>query len=232
MQAKFLQEGHEVDYTPSSDVAAGQVIVVNGHVRIARRPIPANTLGALATCGLFDVAKDSSNISDGNALYWDADGDPVGGTAGTGALTTTASGNSFFGFAEADAGVSATTVSGRLVNVPSSILVNKGIETLIADPGNAQAIPVTYSGYCPIVTAGSETRTLAIPTFIGQELLLYIKTDGGTCVITVASAINQTGNNTITMADVRDAIHLRAIESGANLVWDVLAANGAALSTV
>ena len=34
---------------------------------------------------------------------------------------------------------------------------------LIADPGDAGAIPVTRSGNCAITTAASETRTLAIP---------------------------------------------------------------------
>lgn len=102
----------------------------------------------------------------------------------------------------------------------------------IADPGNGGAIPVTASGYVPIVTAGSETRTLAAPSFVGQELLLYVKTDGGTCVITVASAINQTGNNTITTAEVRDVIRLVAIESGSSKVWHVVSNDGAALSTV
>lgn len=112
--------------------------------------------------------------------------------------------------------------NGRLTQTPFAI----------ADPGNASAIPVTSSGYCAIVTAGSETRTLAAPTFIDQNLTLYIKTDGGTAVVTVASAINQTGNNTITMADVRDYIRLQAIESGASKVWAVVANDGAALSTV
>lgn len=107
-----------------------------------------------------------------------------------------------------------------------------GPTAAIADPGNAGAISVVRSGYCPIVTAGSETRTLAAPTSIGQEITLYIKTDGGTAVVTVASAINQTGNNTITMADVRDVIVLRAIESGSSKVWMVVANDGAALSTV
>lgn len=104
--------------------------------------------------------------------------------------------------------------------------------TLITDPGNAGAISVLQSGYCPIVTAGSETRTLAAPTFIGQEITLYVKTDGGSCVVTVASAVNQTGNNTLTMNDVRDVIILRAIESGASKVWMVVANDGTALSTV
>jgi hypothetical protein len=88
------------------------------------------------------------------------------------------------------------------------------------------------SGYVPIVTAGFETRTLAIPTFVGQELLLFIKTDGGTCVITVASAINQTGNNTITMAEVNDSIRLHAIDNNGTLAWRVVCNDGAALSTV
>jgi hypothetical protein len=102
----------------------------------------------------------------------------------------------------------------------------------IADPGDTEAIPVTASGTVAIVTAGSETRTLAAPSFVGQELLIYVKTDGGTCVITAASAINQTGNNTITMADVNDSIRLHAVESDSSKVWRVVCNDGAALSTV
>lgn len=104
--------------------------------------------------------------------------------------------------------------------------------TAIADPGNGGAIPVTTNGYCPIVTAGAETRTLAAPTFAGQQLSLYMKTDGGNCVITAAAAINAAGNNTITFADVTDHLKLEAVESGANLVWRVVSSDGAALSTV
>lgn len=125
-----------------------------------------------------------------------------------------------------------TTVRCFLRSVYSHVPRAGSVTNLITDPGNAGAIPVTASGYCPIVTAGSETRTLAVPSFIGQELLLYIKTDGGTCVVTVASAINQTGNNTITMAEVRDVIRLVAIESGSSLVWHVVSNDGAALTTV
>jgi len=104
--------------------------------------------------------------------------------------------------------------------------------SLVADPGNAGAIPVTASGYCPIVTAGSETRTLAAPQFPGQTLDLYIDTDGGTCVITASLAINQTGNNTITMADVGDFIRLVGVTRAGVLRWQVAANDGAALTTV
>jgi len=100
----------------------------------------------------------------------------------------------------------------------------------IADPGDAGAIPVTKSGWCPIVTAGTETRTLAAPTFEGQELWLFIKTDGGTCVITAAAAINAAGNTIMTMADVTDTMFLKAVASGSTLVWRVVSSDGSALS--
>ena len=102
----------------------------------------------------------------------------------------------------------------------------------IADPGNAAAIPVTHSGALAIVTGGAETRTLAAPSFVGQDLLLYMKTDGGDCVVAIATAVNQTGNNRATFNDAGDMLLLVAIESGANLRWRVVANDGVTLSTV
>ena len=49
---------------------------------------------------LFDAVKAAVTFTDGVAVFWDADGNPVGGTAGSGAATiTVASGNKFMGFA-------------------------------------------------------------------------------------------------------------------------------------
>lgn len=230
MQAKTLQDGEAIDYTPNSAVAAGQVVVQNGMVGVAIAAIKADELGALEVFGAFSIVKETGAISAGNALYWKSNGNPVNGDAGTGALTTTAAGNSFAGWAMADALSGDERVNALLVRTPS--LTVGSITKPIADPGNAGAIPVTSGGYVPIVTAGSETRTLAIPTFVGQELLLFVKTDGGTAVITVASAINQAGNNTITMADVNDSIRLHAIDNNGTLAWRVVCNDGAALSTV
>jgi len=102
--------------------------------------------------------------------------------------------------------------------------------TNLTDPGNAGAIPVTSSGSVPIVTAGAETRTLAIPSAINQILTLYMKTDGGDCVVTVASAINQAGNTHITLNDAGDSITLRGIHNGTALCWRVMANDGTSLS--
>jgi hypothetical protein len=82
------------------------------------------------------------------------------------------------------------------------------------------------------VTGGAETNTLAAPSFVGQELLLCMKTDGGDRVVTCATGVNQTGNNTITFNDAGDSIRLNAIQNGANIRWRVVYNDGCTLSTV
>ena len=110
--------------------------------------------------------------------------------------------------------------------------IHNALTAVIADPGATGAIPVTDSGTCEIVTAAAETRTLAAPTYVGQVLSLCMKTDGGDCVITVATAINQTGNNTITLNDAGDTILLVGVQNGANKAWRVVVNDGCTLSTV
>lgn len=106
------------------------------------------------------------------------------------------------------------------------------IPAAISDPGDAGAIPVTRSGNCALTTAGAETRTLAIPSKVGTSLAVTLDVDGGDCVITAAAAINQTGNNTITLGDAGDTIVLEGVQVGGALVWRVIVNDGCALSTV
>ena len=89
--ATFIQDGDSLDYTPGADVAAGAVVVQGDLVGVAKRPIPANTLGSLAVSGVFDFPKAtgaSTAIGAGVNVYWNA---------GTQVATTTASGNKLLG---------------------------------------------------------------------------------------------------------------------------------------
>jgi len=106
------------------------------------------------------------------------------------------------------------------------------VPAVITDPGNAGAIPVIRSGSAAITTAGAETRTLAIPAAAGITLVISLDVDGGDCVITAAAAVNQAGNNTITMNDAGDTIVLTAVQVGGSLVWRVVSNDGCSLSTV
>ena len=105
------------------------------------------------------------------------------------------------------------------------------IPVAIADPGDACAIPVTRTGVCPVTTAAAETRTLAIPSFIGQSLSLTCDIySGGDAVVTVAAAINQTGNTVITLGSAGVNICLHGTQIGGSLVWRVHCNDGATLS--
>lgn len=73
MEAQFLQDGLSIDYTPSSAVTAGDVIVEGNLIGIAKTDIAANTLGALAVSGVFRVVKATGvTYNKGDLVYWNA----------------------------------------------------------------------------------------------------------------------------------------------------------------
>jgi predicted RecA/RadA family phage recombinase len=221
---RFIQDDEIVDYTPiGADMAAGDVVVQGDLVGVAKLDCPAGRLGALAVEGVFDFPKATtggSGMAAGTIAYWDA----VNKIASPSSAVGKQIGKTTLVSADAD-----TTVRVRLEGI--SVSTNP-VAAGIADPGAGGAIPVTGSGHVDIVTAAAETRTLAAPTFGGQELLIGMKTDGGDCVITCATTVNQTGNNTITLNDAGDAVLLVGKVNGANKRWSVVSNDGAALSTV
>jgi predicted RecA/RadA family phage recombinase len=73
-EAVFVQEGASLDYTPTSAVLAGTVVVQSGLVGITKLDIAANILGALCVEGVFDVAKAVSTgvtFAYGDKVFWD-----------------------------------------------------------------------------------------------------------------------------------------------------------------
>jgi len=74
-QAIFVQRGEMIDYTPSTSVAAGAVVVLGELIGVAVRPIPANTLGSLMVEGVFDFVKATGSgtaIPAGTTVFWDS----------------------------------------------------------------------------------------------------------------------------------------------------------------
>lgn len=73
VQAVFVHAGASIDYTPPVNVAVGEVVVRGDLVGVARQPIMANQLGALAVEGVFDFAKATGGgtaIAVGAIVYW------------------------------------------------------------------------------------------------------------------------------------------------------------------
>ena len=138
MKAKYIQTGAAVDYTPDADVSAGDVVVQGEFLGIAKLDIETGKLGALATSGVFDVAREAATaFTKWKKVYWDADGDPEGGEAGTGAaVDTAASGaNEPMGFAIEAAADEATQTTVR-------VLIVKGVARQAANLADSTATDV------------------------------------------------------------------------------------------
>lgn len=103
---------------------------------------------------------------------------------------------------------------------------------IIPDPGDAGTIDVSRSGYCELSSGGGgETRTLPDPTFRGQVIDLVFVVDGSDIVITSDSPINQTGNTSLTFADVGDHLRLMgAYNATDGWEWKVVCNDGVALA--
>ncbi len=104
------------------------------------------------------------------------------------------------------------------------------------DPGDAANI-VHDSGlrYISFDTGASgETGTLKDPTSDSSLLILHCKNHGGgDRVITADSAVNQTGNNTLTFGADDDLIVLASVEDKTSgYRWQVVENDGVGLSTV
>ena len=109
--ATFVHHGDSIDYTPGSDLSAGDVIVQNDLVGVAKRAIPANTSGALDVAGVFDFPKATGGgtaIDAGLDVYWDAAAEEATTDPGSGSV------NKKIGRSVADADDNATHVRVRL----------------------------------------------------------------------------------------------------------------------
>ncbi len=90
MSAVFVQAGQAVDFVPSRDVAAGEVLVCNGIAGVVKMRVRSGEAGALHLSGVYDVDKLPVAMRPGEAVYWN----PAWGVA-----TSAASGNVFLGTA-------------------------------------------------------------------------------------------------------------------------------------
>lgn len=101
----YRQDGINIEYNPGTAVPAGTVYLLGSIVTIVPKDIAADELGATSIRGVFNVPKDNSNVTAaGLKLYWDVNGDPYGGTAGSGCFTLTQQG--IDGTANKPAGIS------------------------------------------------------------------------------------------------------------------------------
>lgn len=162
-----------INYTPVSAVTAGDIVVLGTNlVLVALANIAAAAQGALATRGKFNGPKDSSNVTAGIPMYWDADGSPVGGTALSGALTTNSALGPFAGFACEDAGTGVGDVDFILRSVDSSTLGNfTAMPTAtVAAAGSSQTDAASITTGFTLVTAADDTKGVKLPAAVAGSV--------------------------------------------------------------
>lgn len=89
----FVQEGTRIVWTngTGSDVASGAPVIVNGRAAVACVDIAAGASGALATCGVFQFAKETGKtFSQFDDVFWDAVAGKVTSDKDLGAATPAA----------------------------------------------------------------------------------------------------------------------------------------------
>lgn len=108
MDARYVQRGDAIDYTPAADVAAGDVVVLSGKlVGVVKLDIKTGELGALALTGVYEVPKTSgAAFAAGAEVGWDA--------ANRKAVVSGAAGSVKMGHAVAQADAADQTVFVRL----------------------------------------------------------------------------------------------------------------------
>jgi len=69
--ASYVSQGDILDHTPSSAVAAGEVVVIGAIIGVAPRPIAANALGTLAVEGVWEMpVATGATGAQGSAINW------------------------------------------------------------------------------------------------------------------------------------------------------------------
>ena len=111
-EATYRNSGEEINYTPSgADVDAGDVVVLDELIGIAKTDIADGVEGSLTIEGRFTVAKEGGGgvtFAQGALVYWDDTGKVAVATDGGGA-------NNQMGKAIAAAADADTTVEVKLI---------------------------------------------------------------------------------------------------------------------
>ena len=158
MLARFVQKGESIDYRPETAVAAGDIVVQDNLIGIARLDIAGGTLGSLAVVGVFDVAKAEGQIPAGAAVYWDAEAKKATSESGS---------NRYLGKAIQNAEAGAETVR-VLLNASSDFVTSHGNAGVIADLVDESG--GTASDTVPASDAGSRDAVASVAAKVNAIL--------------------------------------------------------------
>jgi predicted RecA/RadA family phage recombinase len=166
--ALLLQDEGAIDYTPSSAVTGGDVVVLNGIVGVVPVDLAANELGALQTRGHYKLPKITGAMVRGLPVHWNPTGDPDSGTAGSGAANQAGVGT-YAGMCIATAASGDDYVSTDL-NAPTNLVA----VTAVTAAGSVIGDAAQLSQGLNVVTGADGTKGVILPTAV-PGMIVYVK---------------------------------------------------------
>lgn len=96
----FYSDATPQSFTATADQSAGDVVVDQTRVGVVLADVLDTETGVLIVgtdARGIEMPKATGAIAKNAKVYWDEDGNPVSGTAGSGAVTTTSTANLYLG---------------------------------------------------------------------------------------------------------------------------------------
>jgi predicted RecA/RadA family phage recombinase len=230
-EALMIQEGAALDYTPSSAVVAGKVIQMGGFIGVAKEPIAALMLGAIAIEGVFAFAKS------GSAGPTFEPGEPVHFTIATGlASREGGSGTICVGICVKAALTGDTVVHAKLLPHGLPAFMQGKVWEDVTIAGGSKTLDAEDIGKVLNVTVGHATNVITLPATgaVYQNLCVRCGTTGQRVAISPAAADKIMGPN-IAGVDDTDMIMAAATSQAGDYValahggtdgWAVVARSG------
>lgn len=154
MSKNFKQHGEVMPLVVSgAALASGQVVVTGSLVGVSIGAYEIGDTAQVALEGVFDIPKATGAIAHGAPVYFDADGDPIGGTAGTGAATATAAANRLVGYAFEAATSGDATVAVLIGWTPNLAVAVSAKQADLANDANGTAIAAAVNGLRNVLIA-------------------------------------------------------------------------------
>jgi predicted RecA/RadA family phage recombinase len=204
--ARYIHGGITVDYTPSADVSAGDVIVQGAMAAIARVPIPANTKGSLCVEGVFEFAKAASDggMAVGTVAYWDASAHVATGTVGSntylGKVETTAATGDVVVRVQVEAMANASGTA-AFTTLPSATVVATGTGS-----PNGAALALGFE----LVTAADGTKAATLPTAVAGKSVI-VKNNSASALLVFPNSADKINGGTATTGSLSMAAYTTAM---------------------
>lgn len=182
--AIFVQDGCAIDYTPSTAVSAGAIVLLGGLLGVAKKDIAASALGALAIEGVYDVIKSGSSgpvFIPGDAVYWDYVNNLAVRTGGSGTV--------LFGTCVESAATGVAIVRTRLWphGLPADMQDKLWEDVTLA--GGSKTLDIQDTGKVMNITVGHATNVVTLPaTAANDNFVIRCGTTGQRVAVSPAAA--------------------------------------------